>query len=138
MFADFLGVVGQILSILGLYCAQYFVMKTPIPFFEVLKAGIVWIPAIIFSIGILACFIGFLPRLSVVIWGYVVFSFLISYFGPLMKFPKIVRKLAIFLYIPQLPVDSMNWESIIVISLFSIGLVLLGFLGYQRRDLILD
>lgn len=138
VFAGFLGIIGQILSILGLYVAQYFVMRAPISFLGVLKAGIIWIPAITFLIGILTCFIGFFPRFSFVIWGYVIFSFFVGYFDSLMKFPKILRRLDIFLYIPQLPVDTMNWESIIVVSLFSLGLILLGFVGYQRRDLILD
>lgn len=61
-----------------------------------------------------ACLIGFLPRCSVVIWGYIIYSFF-SYFGQLMKLPKIVKHLDVFFDLLRLPVDLMNWGHISIL-----------------------
>ncbi len=131
-----LGVIGQFAAILGLYLAQRSVMDTPLSLWEVSKSGIIWLPAIFFFIGILAVLIGWLPRFTVVIWGYLIFAFFISYFGQMMDIPEFVTKLDVFSYIPKVPVEEWKWGAIILIKLIALLLIVIGFIGYKKRDLV--
>lgn len=131
-----LGVIGQYSSILGLYLAQQSVMETPLTLWEITKAGIVWIPAIYFFIGILAVLIGWLPRFTILIWGYLAFAFFVSYFGQMMDIPEFVINLNIFSYIPKVPIEEWKWGTIILIKLLAAFLIVIGFIGYKKRDLV--
>ena len=131
-----LSILGQFSAIFGLFIGQYSVMSEPIAFVEVAKAGFIWLPAIFFTLALLSLFIGYLPRRTSVIWGYLLFAFFISYFGTLMNLPKFVARLDIFSYIPKIPVETMNWGNVALIVLLSIALFVVGFVGYRNRDLI--
>jgi len=136
ILTSILGVLGQFSGILGLYLAQRSVMETPLSLWEITKAGIVWVPAIFFFIGILALLIGWLPRFTVIIWGYLLLAFFVSYFGQMMDIPEFVINLDIFSYIPKVPVEEWNWGTIIVIKLLALFMIIIGFIGYKKRDLV--
>ncbi|MGE8077715.1 ABC transporter permease [Peribacillus loiseleuriae] len=136
ILTSILGVVGQFSAILGLYLAQRSVMATPLSLWEITKAGIVWVPAIFFFIGILAVLIGWLPRFTVIIWGYLLFAFFVSYFGQMMDIPEFVINLDIFSYIPKVPIEEWKWETIILIKLLALFMIVIGFIGYKKRDLV--
>ncbi|NGY80412.1 hypothetical protein F6Y02_40735 (plasmid) [Bacillus megaterium] len=136
IIASILGVVGQFSAILGLYLAQRSVMETPLSFWEITKAGIVWIPAIFFFIGILSVLIGWLPRFTMIIWAYLIFAFFISYFGQMMEIPKFVTNLDVFSYIPKIPIEEWKWGAIIFIKLLALFIIVIGFIGYKKRDLV--
>lgn len=136
IIASILGVVGQFSAILGLYLAQRSVMETPLSFWEITKAGIVWIPAIFFFIGILSVLIGWLPRFTMIIWAYLIFAFFISYFGQMMEIPAFVTNLDVFSYIPKIPIEEWKWGAIILIKLLALFIIVIGFIGYKKRDLV--
>ncbi|MDQ0154704.1 ABC transporter permease [Robertmurraya andreesenii] len=131
-----LGVLGQFSAILGLYLSQRSVMETPLSLWEITKAGIVWVPAEFFFIGILAILIGWLPRWTAIIWGYLVFSFFVSYFGQMMDIPEFIINLDIFSYIPKVPIEEWKWGTIILIKLLALFMIVIGFIGYKKRDLV--
>ncbi|CAM4249507.1 hypothetical protein BAMA_06580 [Bacillus manliponensis] len=136
ILTSILGVVGQISAILGLYLAQRSVMETPLSLWEVTKAGMAWIPAIWFFIGIVAVLIGWLPRFTVTIWGYIVFVFFVSYFGQMMDIPEFIINIDIFSYIPKVPIEEWKWGTTILIKLLTLFMVVIGFIGYKKRDLV--
>lgn len=138
LIALFCATVGQFVSALGLFVSESMVMKEPIPLQVVLEAGMVWLPAIIFFVAIVAFLAGFLPRLMQIIWGYLLYCFFIGYIGQLLDIPDIIKDLNILYHIPQLPTAEMNWENIFIISGISLVLLLAGYIGYTRRDLISD
>ncbi|SJZ81145.1 ABC-2 type transport system permease protein [Pilibacter termitis] len=127
--------LGQFVATLGLWLAQLSVMKQPIEWIEIAKAGFVWLPAIYLFIGVLTLLQGFFPRFTAIIWGMVAYSFFISYFGKLVNLPKIMEKLDIFSYTPRLPIDKMNANPLYLL-IFSLICVAIGFVGYKNRDLI--
>ncbi|KAB8133606.1 hypothetical protein F9U64_11895 [Gracilibacillus oryzae] len=138
LLASLLGVLGQFAAIFGLYSAQLSVMETPFSLWEITRAGIVWLPAVLFFIGILSVLIGWLPRLTVIIWGYLVFAFFVSYFGQMMTIPEFVVNLNVFSYIPKVPTEEWNWGSLIVILLMALFMFFIGFIGYKKRDLVTE
>ena len=131
-----LGLLGQFSAIVGLYLAQRSVMESPLSLWEITKAGMVWVPAIFFFIGILAVLIGWLPRFTIIIWGYLIFAFFNSYFGQMMDIPEFVLNLDIFSYIPKVPIEEWKWGTIIFIKLLALLLIVVGFVGYKKRDLV--
>ncbi|MRX72219.1 hypothetical protein GJU40_08650 [Bacillus lacus] len=138
MLAGILGAGGQFSAILGLYLAQRSVMITPFSLWDMTVAGIVWLPAVLFFVGLLSLLIGWLPRLSVLIWVYVAFAFFISYFGQLLNFPAYVEGFNVFSYIPHIPLEEWKWGTTVFLILFTFLLTLAGFFGYSKRDLISD
>jgi len=131
-----LAIVGQFTAILGLYIAQVNVMTEPLPMLDIIKAGVIWLPAIFFMIALLALLIGFSPRITAVIWLYLGFSFFISYLGALMNLPDWFVRLDVFSYIPRIPVEEMNITNIVVLTVLALLFMVIGFIGYKNRDLI--
>jgi ABC-2 type transport system permease protein len=105
-------------------------------FVVVLRSGFVYLPAIVFVLGLQALSVGFAPRWSGAVWVYLGFSFLISYVGKVLEFPDWVKKVSVFHAIPELPVASMDWPHVVVVAVLSVCLLAVGLLRYRRRDLI--
>jgi len=130
-----LGAIAQFAATLGIYLAQSG-NKNALSFMDVFKPGMVWVPAIFFVLGLLGLLIAFAPRFTGVIWVYVGFAFFMSYIGNLIKFPAWVNNLDVFHHIPKLPTDAMNWTNFSIILGLALIFVIVGFIGYRKRDLI--
>lgn len=105
-------------------------------FVVVLRSGFVYLPAIVFVLGLQALSVGFAPRWSGAVWVYLGFSFLMSYVGKVLEFPDWVKNVSVFHAIPELPVASMDWPHVVVVAVLSVCLLAVGLLRYRRRDLI--
>lgn len=123
------------LTSIGLWVAAETVMEDGLPFGAIYGAGMVYFPAVLVLIGFAALMIGVLPRLTSLVWVYIVASFLINYLGGLLDLPEWLENISPFGYIPALPVDDLDWMPVIVLSLIAIGLMVIGFIGYRRRDM---
>ncbi|MCG5104927.1 ABC transporter permease [Oceanobacillus alkalisoli] len=123
------------LSGIGLFLAAETVMEDGFSFGMIYGASLVFYPAMLVMISFSAFLIGFAPKLTGLIWVYVVFSFITNYLGGLLDFPAWVEKLSPFGYIPAFPVENMEWAPIVMLSLIAIILAILGFIGYQKRDI---
>lgn len=129
------GFVMLSLTSIGLWVAAETVMEDGLPFGAIYGAGMVYFPAVLVLIGFAALMIGVLPRLTSLVWVYIVASFLINYLGGLLDLPEWLENISPFGYIPALPVDDLDWMPVIVLSLIAIGLMVIGFIGYRRRDM---
>lgn len=129
------GVIVPFSNAVGFWVGSYPVMEKPIPFTTFLQSSMVYIPAIWIMLGVAMLLIAFLPRFTAFVWVYLGFSFFIIYIGSAMDLPDWMGKLSPFGYIPRLPVDEFNATSIIVLTLISIAMFTLGFIGYRRRDM---
>lgn len=123
------------LTSIGLWVAAETVMEDGLPFGAIYGAGMVYFPAVLVLIGFAALMIGVLPRLTSLVWVYIVASFLINYLGGLLDLPEWLENISPFGYIPALPVDDLDWMPVIVLSLIAIGLMVIGFIGYRKRDI---
>ncbi|WP_062104349.1 ABC transporter permease [Bacillus niameyensis] len=123
------------LAAIGLWTAGTAVMENGFSFGTIYGAALVYYPATLVMIGIAVLFIGFYPKLTNLIWIYVFYSFFVLYLGGLFQFPDWVGKLTPFGYIPQLPIEEMNWLSVLSLIAISIFFIIIGFIGYKRRDI---
>lgn len=102
---------------------------------DFLMAGYNFLPAILFLIGIAALILGWLPTFGRFVYIYLAYSFFLTYFNGLIDFPDWVLKTAVQSWLPQMPIDGFEAPVFITITVLSIVLMVIGAVGYHRRDL---
>lgn len=129
------GFMVLLLAALGLWSAGSVVMNDPIALKTILKAIMVYLPAMWVMISLAILLIGVLPQGTVVIWLYLGYSFFVVYLGSLLQFPQWMAKLSPFGNVPKLPTEEINFAKIGVLTTISVIFVVIGFIGYNRRDI---
>ncbi|WP_100372041.1 ABC transporter permease [Bacillus sp. FJAT-45037] len=129
------GLIMLLLSVLGLFVAASAVMEDAIAFDMLLKASMVYLPAIWLMIGIAVATIGLLPKLTGLTWLILGYSFVVVYLGGLMQFPSWMAQLSPFGHIPEYPVEELDVVALSLLTVVAIVLIIIGFIGYKKRDL---
>lgn len=132
------GLVGIFLASGSLGVAGLDVMdeSTALEFSDFIIAGFNQLPLVLFFIGLAALVLGFIPKLGKFIYIYLAYSFFIVYFEGLVDFPEWFVKTSIQGWFPQMPIEEFNSTVFLVITIISIFMIILGYIGYNRRDLI--
>lgn len=124
-------------AVLGLWAASAAVMDAPIAFGSLFSAVMVYLPAVWATVGIAAFLTGIIPdKASAVTYGYLGFSFALIYLGRILSFPAWTKYFSPFGYILQLPMDTFNILSFLLLTAAAGLFAFTGFLLYRRRDLI--
>ncbi len=123
-------------SSLGLYAGVYASMEDPFSMSLVLQAAFAYLPALLFMVALAALVVGYLPRMTYLVWIYFVYAFFATYIGTVIGLPDIMQDLTPFGHVDALPIDDFQILPAIVICLFAALLFIIGALGYRRRDLI--
>ncbi len=129
------GILALLLAAAGLYGTQASSMDHPFTAGVVFRAVLSYIPALLFVIGVGALLIGWLPRLTGLLWLYLVYCFIADYMGDLLNLPDGLKKLTVFGYVPKFPVEAWEWPPLLGITLLAFVLVGAGYAGYRRRDM---
>src|SRR5699024_9446312 len=103
---------------------------------DFLAAGYNFLPSVLFFIGLAAITLGWAPKLGKVVYVYLGYSFVLNYFGGILDLPEWFSKTAIQSWIPQMPMEDFDATSFITITVINIALMVIGYLGYRRRDMI--
>jgi len=103
---------------------------------DFLAAGYNFLPSVLFYIGLAALALGWLPKMGKVIYAYLGYSFALNYFGGILDLPDWFSKTAIQSWIPRLPMEGFDGTVVAVMTVISLVLMLIGYLGYKRRDLV--
>lgn len=118
---------------MGLYLAS---ANTGLVSFEtLLKAAMVYLPALWVMMGISVLLVGILPKLTVLNWVVYAYSFAAVYFGRLFDMPEWSIKITPFGNVPQLPVQEFNLIPLIVLTLIAVVLTAGGIIAFSRRDI---
>ncbi|MEI3613341.1 ABC transporter permease [Pseudogracilibacillus sp. SO30301A] len=120
---------------LGLWSVGEAVMDEAISFGTTFTSAYVYLPAIWVVVGLVIGLVGMIPKFTGLIWLYIVYCFIVVYLGDLLDFPQWMNSLSVFEYIPQIPVDDMNIMALVVLTLIAIVLTVIGFVGYNKRDI---
>ncbi|WP_299088781.1 hypothetical protein [uncultured Metabacillus sp.] len=129
------GFVMLFLALIGLWSAASPAMEDPISFEMMFEAAMVYLPAISIMIDLAVLLIGLFPHLTGMIWLYLGYSFFVVYLGGLLKLPEWMEKLSPFGQIPQLPAEEMNGLKVSMLTCIAAILMLIGFIGYKKRDI---
>jgi ABC-2 type transport system permease protein len=102
----------------------------------VFAASLVQVPAIWLIVGATAALIGAAPRASYLGWPIIAATFVISFFGPLLKLPHIVLDLSAFTHVPHLPGGSIDAVGMITLGVVAAALIAVGMVGIRRRSIL--
>jgi len=136
--AILVSVIGIVLSAGTLGGTAILVMdsEASMDFVDFLAAGFNYLPSLLFLIGISAVFVGWIPKLCKVIYGYLGFCFAVNYFGTLIDIPEWVSNLAVLSWLPQLPIEEFSALTFLLVTVVSFILMVIGSIGYSKRDMI--
>ncbi|KAF1298159.1 tetronasin resistance protein [Enterococcus sp. JM4C] len=132
------GIIGIAFSSLGLGGTAIAAMtgKSSMDLVDFLMAGFNFFPAVLFYIGLAALALGWLPKMGKVIYAYLGYSFALNYFSGILDLPEWFEKTAIQSWIPRMPMEKFDSTVALVITLISLALLLLGYIGYKKRDFV--
>lgn len=132
------GVVGILLASVGLGGTAIPAMgdSSSMNMGDFFAAGYNFLPSVLFFIGLAALALGWAPKLGKVIYVYLGYSFAINYFGGILDLPEWFSKTAVQSWVPRMPVDKFDGATFIIMTVISIALMVLGFIGYGRRDMV--
>lgn len=132
------GFLGTILSAGSLGGSAMYAMNDneAIGMIDFIAAGFNLFPSVLFFTALAALALGWAPRLGKVIYAYLGYSFMLNYFGGILDLPEWFSKTAIQSWIPQMPMEDFAPTVFITITLISTLLMIIGYYGYRRRDMI--
>lgn len=130
-------VIVQCATAVGIYASASSVMDNPgdLPLGYLLEANLVFLPAIWVMIGVTVLLIGLLPKATAAIWGYFGVTFFVTFLGRLPGIPEWLPKITPFGYIPLLPMESVNYGTLTVLTIIAAVLTAAGFFFYRKRDM---
>jgi len=130
-------VVIQFILAFGLYSVSSGVLPDPseLSFGFLLKANLVYVPALWVIIGAAVLLIGAFPKATGAVWGYFAYTFFVVFIGRIGVFPEFLEKLTPFGYVPQLPMDEINFAVMAALVVIAAVLTAAGFWFYGRRDI---
>ncbi len=132
------GLIGTLLAAGGLGGTAISVMEdsAAMDISDFLAAGYNFLPSVLFFTALAALALGWAPKLGKVVYAYLGYSFILNYFDGILDLPEWFLKTAVQSWIPQMPTDSFDAPVFITITVISIVLMIVGYLGYNRRDMI--
>ena len=98
-------------------------------------AALAMTPGIWLVVGLAMMLHGWAPRWVGLGWAVVGWSLFVVWIGEILNLPSWLLKLTPFAGLPRLPVDSMNWTPVLVETVVAVALMVVGMIGYQRRDI---
>lgn len=132
------GVVGILLATCGLGGTAISAMgdSSTMDMEDFFAAGYNFLPSVLFFTGLAALALGWAPRLGKAVYAYLGYSFALNYFGGILDLPEWFSKTAVQSWIPRMPVDPFDAATFITMTVISIALMVLGYMGYRRRDMV--
>ncbi|KHL10533.1 ABC-2 type transport system permease protein [Mumia flava] len=98
-------------------------------------AGLAAVPAIWVVVGVAVALVGVLPRLSALAWLMVGWGAVVLMFGALLDFPDWVNGISPFDHLALVPAQDYDWTSGLWLLAVTAVLLIVGFVGFRRRDL---
>lgn len=100
---------------------------------------LVHLPAVCVLLGVSLVFFGLLPRFFVAFtWALLAGSLLIFQLGAILEFPQWVMNISPFSHTPPTPAASVTLKPLLIQSIVALGLFVIGFILFRRRDLITE
>ncbi|MCI8669659.1 MAG: ABC transporter permease [Lachnospiraceae bacterium] len=132
----FISIVLQLIFAVSFWISGNQVIgDTPFELSDMLKAACAFIPAIWIIAGAAIAVIGLIPRITILVWAFLAYSFFVSYFGSMLNLDKWMMKLSPYVNVPNTFADGTDWIKLVVFILISAILTIVGYLGYGKRDL---
>lgn len=102
---------------------------------DLVVAAVVFLPALLLLGALAVALHGMLPRLTGIAWLAVVWVALVLFLGELLGLPGWAMDLSPFTHTPVLPGADPEAAPLLIMSGIAAALVVLGLVGFRRRDL---
>ena len=131
-------IVGVLLAAGGLGGTAIMVMgeNSGLSLSDFIIAGYNLLPTVLFVTGLAALVLGWMPKLGKFVYLYLIYSFMLNYFEGILDLPKWFSKTAIQNWPAQMPMEDFDGTVFITVTMVSIIFMIIGYLGYSRRDMI--
>lgn len=93
------------------------------------------LPEIWVFLALTVLLVGCWPRVKAFSWFYLALGFISVYMGGLLKLPKWTEKITPTGWMTRVPLHDVNWTTFSWMIVLAIVLVIIGWVGYRRRDL---
>ncbi len=123
------------LAAIGLGTVGNAVMADSISLSTFYSAAMAYWPAMWIMTAIALLLVGIAPRLTGLIWLYLLYSFVVVYIGGILQLPEWMSKLSPYGHIPRLPVEDMDIMKLFTLTIIAIVITVAGFSGYRQRDI---
>jgi len=131
-------IAGTILAAqaFGLYSMAGTALKNPadLPLRFLLSSVLVYVPAMWIIGGLTVFLVGRFPKRVGWVWGYYAFTFFVMMYGRMIPATEWLARLTPFGWVPQLPMDEINWLVMAVMAAAGLGLAVAGMICYDKRD----
>lgn len=97
--------------------------------------GAAMIPGLVLVVGLAMLLIGWAPRAFGLIWAVIGWSIFCSWFSILFDLPDWVVRAQPWGHLSLPPRDTMDWTPFLVELAIGLVLIVLGLVGYRRRDI---
>lgn len=105
-------------------------------FLDLVVASLHQTPAVLAVVGIVTALFGWWPRTaSPVGWTIVGYAAFMTNFGQILEVPDLFHELNIFGHLSQYPVEEVAWGPVGVLTALGVGGIVLGLLGWNRREI---
>jgi ABC-2 type transport system permease protein len=125
-------VVLALVNGLGLYAAGS--STGLVEFGPLMASAFVFLPAMFVMIGFTALLVGWLPKLTPLVWVLYGYSFTMFLFARLFDVPDWVLRISPFASIPQIPVAELTVAPLIVQCVITAVFIAAGLYGFTKRD----
>lgn len=109
--------------------------KSAMDMIDFLKIGFNSLPSVLIFAGLAALLVGWAPKLGKAVYVYLAYSFILSYFKGILDLPDWFSKTAVQSWIPNMPMEKFDPAVFGVLTAISVVLLILGYVGYARRDM---
>ncbi|GAA1823713.1 ABC transporter permease [Nesterenkonia flava] len=105
-------------------------------FGELVLASLHQAPAVLAVVGVVVALFGWLPRAAGTVgWVIIGYAAVMTNFGQLLELPELFYELNAFGHLAQYPVQDIAWTPVLILTGIGIAGILLGFLGFNRREI---
>ncbi|MFZ1382084.1 MAG: hypothetical protein WAS54_04755 [Scrofimicrobium sp.] len=106
-----------------------------VSFWDVFIQAAATVPAVWTVVAVAVAVVGARPRASLAAWLGVVASFALTILGPMFNLWDWILGISPFWHIPNVTAAPVDWSGLGWISLFTLGFIAVGFIGFRRRDI---
>ncbi|KRL03568.1 ABC transporter permease [Liquorilactobacillus capillatus] len=107
----------------------------PVPLVRFLRAFVGYLPALYVVTGISLFLTAFIPHLQNIAWLLPIYGIFSLYFGELLKLPQWAKNLTPYGWVNRVPLAKVEWSHGFLMLLLTLGLIMVSYLAYSRRDL---
>ena len=131
-----LSIVGILLITLGLGGTAISVMESgSMDMIDFISIGYNLLPSVLFFTSLAALALGWAPGLGKIVYVYLSYSFLLSYFAGVLDFPEWFLKTVPQSWLAKMPIEDFDINIFSIITIISILLIIIGYWGYSKRDM---